>query len=70
MGYVYKSGALIERTNWIEVGKYYPHAGDRIMLFFPKQEIPVVFATYDDWDNWVPRPTHWARALEGPRVVK
>ena len=30
----------------------------------------VVLATYDDWDNWVPRPTHWAKTLTGPLVQK
>lgn len=62
----YKSGE--ERTIWNPVCGTYPRLGDTIMMFFPGQENPIVFAVYDDWDKWVPRPTHWAKPLIGPAV--
>ena len=69
MGLRYKN-TDIEHTIWKKVGNYYPRRGDRIAMFFPGRDIPVVLTTYDDWDNWVPRPTHWARTLTGPAVPR
>ena len=71
----------VERTIWNEIANpslctsvenpVYPRTGARIMLFFPasktrREPAQVVFTTYDGFSNWVPRPSHWARMLEGP----
>lgn len=65
----------IEKITWYEINSpvspVYPLAGARIMLFFPPISHPseparVVFTVYDRFSNWVPRPTHWAKMVEGP----
>ena len=65
----------VEKVTWYEINSpvspVYPRTGARIMLFFPPdpevaEPAHVVFATYDKFSNWVPRPTHWAKMVEGP----
>ena len=71
----------VERTIWNEIRNFspdasvenavYPRTGSRIMLFFPasktrREPAQVILTVYDGFSNWVPRPSHWARMLEGP----